>query len=189
MNRSCLGAAERTCFEALERSSGLRFSPHVQHSWCSRRAVNEGLLTLSILRDDVRLSLLAAWMSSGDTLLDFIARRLPDPSAALSVCRFEQLAQRAHSAARSFKAPDPALFDPRRLIQRGRDAGLASFQNEPSLLVAPGLQSLCRMACPQEKQIWARLVAPVPAAAMIEAGSTRQTLEELLRIGAVQYAC
>src|ERR1700734_2141336 len=125
MNTFCLGDAERTCFHALEHSSGFRFSQNVQYSWCARRAVNEGLLTLSVLRADVRLRLLGAWMSSRDTLLDFIAGELPDPSAELAVCRFEQLTLRAHSGSASFRSPDPALLSPRRGLQRACHAGLA----------------------------------------------------------------
>jgi hypothetical protein len=189
MNTPCLGTAERTCFEVLEQSSGLRFSRQVQHSWCARRAVNEGLLTLSVLRDEVRLSLLGAWMSSPDTLLDFMAERLPDPSAELSICRFEQLTRRAHAASRTFRAPDPALCIPSRLVQRGGGAGLTSFQDGPGLLVAPGLSSLCRIASPQEQQLWARLATPSTIASLIEAGASQETIQELLRIGGLDYAC
>ncbi len=127
MNTYSLDVPERACFAALIHGSGFRFTSQVQHSWCARRAVNEGLLTLSILHDDVRQTLLAAWTKSADNLLDFIARQLPDPSAELAVCRFEQLAMRAHRAATNFKAPDRALFDTRRALKRGESAGLAVF--------------------------------------------------------------
>ena len=189
MNTFCLGDAERTCFDALEHSSGFRFSSNVQYSWCARRPVNEGLLTLSVLRDDVRLRLLGAWMSSRDTLLDFIARQLPDPSAELAVCRFEQLTLRAHIGAASFKSPDPACFDPRRVVQRALHAGVASFHDEPALLVAPGLKSLCRIASPHEKQLWARLASPSGADVLIQEGRPREVIEDMLHVGALEYAC
>jgi hypothetical protein len=151
--------------------------------------VNEGLLTLSILRDDVRLRLLGAWMSSRDTLLDFIARQLPDPSAELAVCRFEQLSLRAHSGAASFRSPDPASFDPRRVVRRALHAGLAVFHDEPALLVAPGLKSLCRIASPFEKQLWARLATPSGADVLIQEGRPREVIEDMLHVGALEYAC
>ena len=189
MNTFCLGDAERTCFDALEQSSGFRFARNVQNSWCSRRPVNEGLLTLSVLSDEVRLRLLGAWMTSRDTLLDFIARQLPDPSAELAVCRFEQLTLLAHGASASFRSPDPALLSPRRGLQRARHAGLAFFPDEPALLVAPGLKSLCRVASPEEKQLWARLTTPSLAGVLLQEGDPLETIEDMLQVGALEYAC
>jgi hypothetical protein len=189
MNTYSLEVPERACFAALIHGSGFRFTSQVQHSWCTRRAVNEGLLTLSILRDDVRQSLLTAWTNSADSLLDFIARQLPDPSAELTVCRFEQLALRAHRAAAGFKAPDQALFDPRRILKRGADAGLAAFPEGRALLVAPGMTALCRIASPSEKRLWARLETRCPAAALLEEGLPREAMQGMLRIGALEYAC
>jgi hypothetical protein len=189
MDSYALEVPQRACFEALIHGSGFRFTSRVQHSWCTRRAVNEGLLTLSVLRDDLRHRLLADWAQSPDNLLDFIARQLPDPSAELGVCRFEQLAMRAHRAAADFKAPDRALFDPRRMLIRGGNAGLAVFEEGRSLLVAPGMTALCRPASPYEKRIWARLAMRCRLAALLEEGLPRQTLEGMLRIGAVEYAC
>jgi hypothetical protein len=189
MNSYSLEVPERACFAALIHGSGFQFTSQVQHSWCARRAVNEGLLTLSVLRDDVRQRLLMAWTTSADTLLDFIARQLPDPSAELTVCRFEQMALRAHRAAASFKAPDPALFDPRRLLKRGENAGLAVFPEGRALLIAPGMTALCRIASPFEKRLWARLETRCPAAALIEEGLPREAMEGMLRIGALEYVC
>jgi hypothetical protein len=189
VNTCSLDVPERACFAALIQGSGFRFTSQVQHSWCARRAVNEGLLTLSILRDDVRQSLLAAWSQSGDSLLDFIAKQLPDPSSELAVCRFEQLALRAHRAAASFKAPNPALFDPRRLLKRGDNAGLAVFPEGRALLVAPGMTALCRLASPPERRLWAWLAMRCPASALMEEGLSREAMEGMLRIGAVEYAC
>jgi hypothetical protein len=189
VNSYSLGIPEQACFAALIQGSGFRFTSRVQYSWCTRRAVNEGLLTLSILRDDVRQSLLAAWTRSADNLLDFIAGQLPDPSAELTVCRFEQLAIRAHRAAAAFKAPDPARFDSRRVLKRGEHAGLAVFHEGRALLVAPGMTALCRVASPFEKRLWARLATSCRAAALIEEGIPREVMEGMLRIGALEYAC
>ena len=74
-----LAVPERACFEALNHGSGFRFTSRVQHSWCTRRAVNEGLLTLSILREEVRQSLLADWTRSADNLLDFLEHQAEGP--------------------------------------------------------------------------------------------------------------
>jgi hypothetical protein len=189
MNSYSLEVPERACFAALIHGSGFHFTTQVQHSWCARRAVNEGLLTLSILRDDLRQSLLAAWTKSADNLLDFIAGQLPDPSAELTVCRFEQMALRAHRAAAAFKAPDRALFDPRRILKRGEDAGLAAFPEGRALLIAPGMPALCRIASPFEKRLWSRLETRCPAAALLGEGLPREALEGMLRIGALEYAC
>ncbi len=189
MSTSCLGAAELKCFEALTHSSGFRFSLQVQHAWCARRVVNEGLLTLSILREDVRLTLLAAWMKSTETLLDFISQQLPDPSAELAMCRFEQLTFRAHHASVSFVAPDPSGFDPRRLIRRSDAADLALFENGAVLLVAPGVKSLYRSASPDEKRLWARLLTSARTVSLIEEGFPRATIEGLLQVGALEFAC
>jgi hypothetical protein len=189
MTTSCLGEAERTCFDALQQSSGFRFSMSVQHAWCARRAVNEGLLTLSVLRDDVRLRLLGAWMSSRDTLLDFIARELPDPSAELAVCRFEQLIQLANSCAPAFTSSPRPVFDAQRSLRRTLHAGLVTFRDEPALLVAPGFRALCRVATTHEKLLWARLATPVKAAVLLEQGFPRGAIEGLLRVGALDYVC
>jgi hypothetical protein len=189
MNTNCLQVPERACFAALIHGSGFHFTSQVQHSWCTRRAVNEGLLTLSILRDDMRQRLLMAWTKSADSLLDFIAVHLPDPSAELTVCRFEQMALRAHRAAADFKAPDRALFDPRRILRRGEHAGLAVFPEGRALLIAPGMTALCRIASPFEKRLWARLESRCPAAALLEEGLPREAMEGMLGIGALAYAC
>ena len=128
-------------------------------------------------------------MRSTDTLLDFIARELPDPSAELAVCRFEQLTLRAHRASGDFRAPDPAGCDSRRVVQHARAAGLLFFPNGPALLIAPGLTSLCRIATPHEKRLWGSSSNPTRVASLIEAGLPRLTIEELLRVGALEFAC
>lgn len=106
--------AERACLDALPHNAGFQFTAAVQRSRRARRPVNAGLLALSILPDEVRRDLLAEWITSGagtssffatqgDTLLDFIAKQLPDPSPELAVCRFEQFTLRANSEVASFK--------------------------------------------------------------------------------------
>src|SRR5258708_8982912 len=88
---------------ASSLNAGVRFTAAVERSWGARRPVNAGLLPLSTLQGDVRRRLLGAWTESGggtasffatvaDSLLDFIAGQLPDPSPGLSLYPREQLA-------------------------------------------------------------------------------------------------
>jgi hypothetical protein len=189
MNTSSLGEVQRNCFSALEHCCGFRFPTSVRHSWHSRRAVNEGLLTLSILRQDVRLRLLAAWMKSKDGLLEFIAARLPESSAELAVCRFEQLYQTAHHRCDAFEAPDPAQFGPHQVVQRSANAGMVCLRDEPSVLVAPGLRSLCQVASAAEIRIWHSLSAPSRVGQLIQEGCESESIASLLQIGALEYAC
>jgi hypothetical protein len=203
----------------LPQSTGLRFGAAVQHSWSARRAVNPGLLALSILRDEERCNLLSAWIASGggtpsffpaeaDALLDCIAEQLPDPSLSLGLCRLEQLTLRASNHAISFKAPEPAFLQLRRVIRRARHAGIVLFvgdvdavlstllrRNSPpsrseatALLVAPGLRRLWRIATPLENELWTRLSAPTAAQALLQDGYPGAAIETLLHVGALEYA-
>jgi len=218
--QTAFGDAERACVDAPPQSAGFRFTVAVQRSWCARRAVNAGLLALSILRDDTRRRLLDAWINSGggtssffaveaDALLDYIAEQLPDPSPELTLCRFEQLTLRANHRASFFKAPDRALFDPQRLIRRAHHAGVLLFhgksdlllnallQRKPlpdfslevtALLIAPGLQPLCRIASAHEKELWMALTMPTAAAGLLGDGFRRDVMQTLLHVGALEYA-
>ena len=189
MNTASLGEVQRNCFSALEHCCGFRFSSSVQHSWHNRRAVSEGLLTLSILHQDVRLRLLAAWMKSKDGLLEFIAAQLPESSAELAVCRFEQLYRNAYYRSNAFEAPDPAQFGPEQVVQRAVHAGMVCLRDEPSVLVAPGLRSLCHVASEAEIRIWQSVAAPSRVGQLIQEGCESQSIASLLQIGALEYAC
>jgi hypothetical protein len=145
-----LDEAERESLDALPQSAGFRFTVAVQRSWCARRAVNAGLLALSVLRDDARRRLLDTWINSGggtssffaaeaDALLEFIAEQLADPSPELTLCRFEQLTLRANEQASLF-APDRTPFDPQRVIRRSRHAGMVIFHGEPAAILSALLQ-------------------------------------------------
>jgi hypothetical protein len=218
--QTAFGDAEQACVDAPPQSAGFRFTVAVQRSWCARRAVNAGLLALSILRDDTRRRLLDAWIHSGagtsaffaveaDALLDYIAEQLPDPSAELTLCRFEQLTLRANHRAGFFKAPDRALFDPQRLMRRAHHAGVLVFHGKPdlllnallqrkplpgfslevtALLIAPGLQPLCRIATAHEKELWMALTMPTVAADLLGDGFRRDVMQTLLHVGALEYA-
>jgi hypothetical protein len=177
------------CFSALERCCGFRFPTTVQHSWYERRAVNEGLLTLSVLREDVRLRLLAAWMKTGEGLLEFISGHLPEASAERAVCRFEQLYLDAFNQAKHFEAPDPEHFRLREAVQRAAHAGVICLRQEPSVLVAPGLPTVCRMASPAELRIWDRVIGPTRISDLMKEGCEGESIALLLQIGALEYAC
>ena len=56
-----------------------------------------------------------------------------------------------------------------------------------ALLVAPGSEPLCRVASPPEQELWMRLSGPAVAAALIEEGATREVIESMLHIGALEY--
>ncbi len=212
--------SERAGLGASSRSAGVRFTAAVERSWGARRPVNAGLLALSTLQSDVRRRLLAAWMASGggtasffaavaDSLLDFIAEQLPDPSAELALCRVEQLTLRATHQAHAFEAPNPAPLDPQRVVRQASHAGVVQFpagsdlilskllQREPlppclrnatPLIVAPGLQPLCRIASPAEHAIWTRLAQPTAVNALVRNGCPIEAIETMLRIGALEYA-
>jgi hypothetical protein len=200
--------------------AGVRFTAAVQRSWGTRRPVNAGLLALSTLQGDVRRRLLGAWMESGggtasffaveaDSLLDFIAEQLPDPSPELAFCRVEQLTLRATHRASDFEAAVAAPFDPRRAVRRSCHAGLVLFpgghdlilskllQFEPlpvrqgvvtPLLVAPGSRPLCRIASPVEHEIWTQLTHPMAVGALMQNGSPIESIETMLLVGALEYA-
>lgn len=144
-----------------------------------------------------------------DALLDFIADQLPDPSHELAVCRFEQLMLRANCRARTFTAPDYTCFNSRRVIRRSLDAGIVLFQgdadvilgtlmqrlslasfplDETALLIAPGLQPVCRIASLQEKELWNWLVVPTASTILEHKGFSGEMIEAMLRIGALEFS-
>jgi hypothetical protein len=147
--------------------------------------------------------------SEADALLDFIADQLPEHSPELAVCRLEQLILRANSHAAFFKSPDQAIFDVWRSVRRGSFAGVVDFHGRPDqvlngllrrgsqegtpqdvtpVLVAPGLQALCRIALPHEAELWKGLEGPAPAAALVARGQPRGVIETMLNVGALEYA-
>jgi hypothetical protein len=189
-----LDTGELACLEGLRTTAGFRFTVGVQRSWCLARAARAGSLTLSILPETFRSQLLEEWIEAGggassfvgaeaEALLDFIAKRLPDPSHELTACRFEQATLRAKEAAEVFEAPDASVLDAAGCaVRRGRSAGMAVFYGEPdaiiralvahaplppvmeegtAMLSAPGFEGLCRAASLDECAVWQRLERPV----------------------------
>lgn len=147
--------------------------------------------------------------AEADALLDFIADQLPETSPELAVCRFEQLTLRASNQVSSFKAPDQGPLDSQRAVRRARHAGVVLFHGQPdlilgallqrkplpavsaevtALLVAPGLQPLCRIASAHEKELWIRLGAPTAVTALVRDGCPCEVIQTLLHVGALEYA-
>jgi hypothetical protein len=210
----------RSGLDASLQSAGVQFTGAVHRSWGSRRPVNAGLLALSILQGDVRRRLLGDWMESGggsaslfaadaDSLLDFIAEQLPDPSPELALCRIEQLTLRASHRASAFEPPDPALLEAQCVVRRNCHAGVVLFpggsklilskllpfeslaacsREVTPLMVAPGLQPLCRIASRAEYEIWTRLTRPTAVHALVRNGGSLDVIGTLLRICALEYA-
>jgi hypothetical protein len=194
LDSSLLDSSEWECLQALQPTPEFQFTRAVQRSWCEQRAANAAALTLSVLTDDVRCRILDEWINLGggtlsffgaeaDALLDFIAGQLPDPSTELNICRLEQSTLRASFHSTCFQPPDPALLDPRSALRRGRHAGLVT-----ALLIAPGLDSLHRVAAPLEQLLWERLSVPATAAVLLEEGYPRDLIGTMLLIGALERA-
>ena len=216
-----LDEREASCIAALKRSAGYHFTLGVQRSWCLRRATGAVYQTLSILPAELSRRLINEWVDSGngtssfvaveaDALLEFMAKRLPDPSHEMTVCRFEQATIRANEGRFAFIAPQIAALDsPDRMIRRGRYAGLAEFYGEPHLIVAalfhqrpfpplsstveatllfgPGLEELCRPASPDEVVLWESLMMPMDVSSLLREGHHKGHVESLLLAGILEF--
>ena len=199
----CLDAGERSCLETLPQSAGFRFTVEVQRSWCVGRTLNAGFMTLSILADDVRRSLVDQWTNSGggtssffdaeaDALFDFIADRLPDPSHELTACRFEQATLRANEKAADFAPPELVRLDaPLCTLRRGRHAGMMLFHGDPGPIldalwtrkplppVSPEVTAI--LVCPGLDRLWR--LASVTEVRLWEKLAAPFSLAALLREG------
>jgi len=214
-----LNDGEIRCLEALRASAGFRFTIGVQRSWCVGRAARAAPLTLSVLPQDLRRRLLDQWTEAGggtssffaiegETFLDFIASRLPNPSHELTACRFEQATLRANQQAIGFTPPDAdLLLVPGCALRRGSYGGMVVFHGEPhaiiealekhqalppvsadvtTILFGPGLDRLCRVASPREVALWERLAAPVPLTSLLREGHSRNDLVAMLQAGILE---
>jgi hypothetical protein len=115
-------AKEQGQIERIVASAGFRFTRQVQRSWCRARAAGTARLTLSALPPEQAHQLVDDWVQMGGGtashtaaeavgFLEFIARTLPIPSHALTICRMEQAIYRASDAAIDFKVPHVRLID------------------------------------------------------------------------------
>ncbi|HVO23997.1 MAG TPA: hypothetical protein VMW56_10250 [Candidatus Margulisiibacteriota bacterium] len=210
---------ERAQLAAIADSRGFRFTVGIQRSWCEGRAAKGAGITLSIMPPAERRRLVSEWVNAGgatnsffaseaDAFLDFIARRLPEPSHALTVCRMEQAVYRASDAALTFTPPDlSALNRPEAALRTGRSASLVFFFAEPYLLLdalvraqplpalsdqplpvlfAPGLPGLFRLASCDERALWERLAEPVTVRALSRRRHARSTILALVTAGAAE---
>ena len=208
---------ESRYLEGLRGTAEFRFYASVQRSWCIARATKAAHLTLSLLPQEERERLLDEWVNSGsgaqsffrveaESFLEFIGGRLSDRPCEFAVCQFERATLRASDGADVFVAPDPApLQSPHSWLRRGSYAGLVRFDADPDPLVrkhqpladlflanlilmfSPALPQLWREASPNEVDLWNALDSPTPVKRLLDDGHSIETLEALLRQGAVEY--
>ena len=212
-----LAWAEPAPFATLIESRGFRFTVKVQRSWNRARARNGARLTLSVLPRDQRRKLLDDWLEEGggtayffaaeaDSFLEFIAKKLPDPSHALTICRLEQATLRASEGSRYFTPPDLSRLDQDCRLCRGRYAGIVRFHAQPALLLAaltsgpappvspcpvvmlfgPAFAGLSREASDDEVRLWERLKEPAVFVTLLHEGYPRATIESLVSSGCLE---
>ena len=141
--------------------------------------------------------------------LEFISRHLENPSHEFTVCMLEMAALRANEGAQHFARPSPINLDSQHcLLQRGNYAGLVRFHAQPqqlldalmkkeplppmsssvtALLFGPGLDRLYRTASRKEVIVYEKLTAPTPATWLVGEGFNRESLQDLLEGGIVEY--
>ena len=212
---------ERRYLSDLPGNSAFCFTVRVQRSWCAGRAAKAAYLTLSILPSEQRDRLLEEWIGSGggthsfvgaesEAFLDFIARRLSDPSHELTICRMELAALRSSEGSLRFERPELSRMDRTDcVLRRGRSAGVVHFYAEPekvlnallkrepfpaissdvtTLIFGPGLDRLYVRASSLDVALYERLRSPAATADLFAEGFTRETSERLLEGGVLEYA-
>jgi hypothetical protein len=146
-----LSDGEMASLTALRCSPGLQFTIKVQRSWCAGRAGKAAHLTLSILSEERRRSLLDEWVGAGGgttsfvgaeaaAFLSFLAGEFAAPSHERSVCEFEMAALRVAEGVTSFQPADLSVMNSQALIRRGRYAGLVKFHGDPNLILKAMVQ-------------------------------------------------
>jgi len=146
--------------------------------------------------------------AEADAFLDFLAPRLPDPSHALSLCRFEQAALRVEQVGARFVPPTAVALDHATgRLRTGRHAALVAFCAEPDqllaaldgdaplppvsetmfpILVAPGLAELTRPAEITEAALWQSLERSPTVSDLLRDGHSRDTIRMFLAVGAAE---
>lgn len=212
-----LDERENSYLENLRDTTEFRFYASVQRSWCVARATKAAHLTLSLLSPEERERLLGEWIDSGagaqsfffveaDLFLDFLGKRLTERPRELTICKFERATLRAGDGASYFVAPDPAaLRDPDCSLRRGSYAGLVRFANDSNdvgkhgplqdlfragmiVMFSPGSSQLWHEPSAAEIALWEALEHPASVRTLLSCGHSRDTLEELLSKGAIEYA-
>jgi hypothetical protein len=145
--------------------------------------------------------------SESDAFLSFIAEHLKNPSHELTICRMEQATLRASEGARNFV---PRLVSERlekldceltaspyarvvqfyaepRFVLGALDSGaFPPLSEEPiSVLFAPGLDLLSRLATTEEVRLLYHLSGPRRLGRLLEGGYRAETLKGLLAAGAI----
>lgn len=216
-----LETRESQYLEALQKTPGFLFSRSIQRSWCIGRAAKSAHLTLSFLPENERQELLNEWIDSGagtqsfydaqaGAFLDFISRRLINPSHEFSVCQLEQATLRVGEGRNYFTPPDAAaLSNPDCMLRRGRYAGLVEFYAEPhqvleslqkhkplpplssdvaAIFLGPGVEQFCHAPLADEVYLWDSLQTPQSVDALLSKRHERDTLKKLLSYGIIEYA-
>jgi hypothetical protein len=117
-----LSSEESQQLRKMVSTPGFRLTSNIQRSWCRGRAAKSAILTLSILQVNLRDNILDEWILTGNStglfftsdavnFLEFIGQRLPDPSHALSICRFEQAVFRASLGELTFDRQSPCASE------------------------------------------------------------------------------
>jgi len=216
-----LSTRERRALRASAASDGLRLTATIQRSWCRQRAAQAAPLTLSVLPIAERTVILDDWVARGggtqlffaaetETICDFIASCLPNPSHALTICRFEQATARVAANAAAFVAPAiSSLADDGCRLRPGRGAALVPFFAEPSrvlgalaaltgfppctaerhwVLFAPGINGLGDPVDEATAELWQRIATPAsPTVGKLrEAGFADAAIERFVLIGAAE---
>ena len=148
-----------------------------------------------------------------ESFLEFISQQLPDPSHELTVCHLEQATLRANLGIAELPASPAAsdaspLINLTRIVRRGAYAQLVCVHGDPQallvsiekneplpplsanlvhLMFSPGLPHLWHEPSTEELDIWKSLATPVPAAKLIDAGHSPDTIERLWRQGTIEY--
>lgn len=216
-----LDTRESQYLQAVQTTPGLLFCKSIQRSWCIGRAAKGAHLTLSFLPENERQQLLDEWIDLGAgnqsfydaeavSFLEFISRRLINPSHEFSVCQLEQATLRVGEGKDNFTPPDvAALSDPGCRLRRGRYAGLVEFYAEPqrlleslqnrkplpplsseitAMFLSPGVEQFCHAPSADEVELWDTLEQPHSVSALLSQRHEQDTLKRLLNYGIIEYA-
>lgn len=216
-----LDARESQYLEAVQTTPGLLFCKSIQRSWCIGRAAKAAHLTLSFLPENERHELLEEWIDLGAgnqsfydaearSFLEFISRRLMNPSHEFSVCQLEQATLRVGEGKDSFVPPDVSVLNNLECkLSRGRYAALVEFYTEPhrlleslqkriplpplsseitAMFLGPGVEQFCYAPSAHEVELWDTLETPQLVSALLDQGHGQDTLKRLLNYGIIEYS-
>jgi hypothetical protein len=147
--------------------------------------------------------------TEAEAFLEFIALRFAEDSHELTLARFEQAVYRTSRAAANFKSPPLSILsDPDTLLCAGKHATLVRFFAKPerlfaalegtvplppilprpySVLFAPGLPGLFRLASIEEVALFRKLAMPIAIRVLMHDNYPPKRLETLFVVGAVEH--